>query len=41
MYQSLKFQNKYERQAAFNYNSEKKMKEILNQYLDKITIEVI
>ena len=41
MYQSLKIQNKYERQVAFNYNSEKKMKEILNKYLDRITIEVL
>lgn len=37
----MKIQNKYERQIAFNYNSEKKMKEILNVYLDRITIEVL
>jgi len=41
MYQSMKIQNKYERQIAFNYNSEQKMKEILNKYLGKITIEVL
>ena len=41
MYQSLKIQNKYERQVAFSYNSEQKMKEILNKYLDRIVIEVI
>lgn len=41
MYQSLKINNKYERQLAFNYNSEKQMKEILNIYLDRIVLEVI
>ena len=41
MYQNLKIQNKYERQLAFNYNDEKKMKEILNPYLDRIIIEVL
>jgi len=41
MYQSMKIQNKYERQIAFNYNSEKTMKELLNKYLHRIVIEVI
>jgi len=38
MYQNLKIQNKYERQIAFSYNSEQKMKEILNKYLGDIII---
>lgn len=37
----LKIKNKYEKQLAFNYNSEMKMKEILNNYLDKITLEIL
>ncbi len=37
----LKIQNKYEKQLVFNYNSEIKMKEILNKFLDRIIIEVI
>jgi hypothetical protein len=38
MYQNLKIQNKYERQLAFSYNEETKMKQILGKYLDKIII---
>ena len=41
MYQNLKIQNKYERQLAFSYNSEQKMKEILNVYLGDIIINVL
>lgn len=41
MYQNLKIQNKYERQLAFNYNSEQKMKEILNKYLGEIILNVM
>lgn len=37
----LKFNNKYEKQLVFNYNSEQKMKEILNKFLDRIIVEVI
>lgn len=37
----LKFNNKYEKQLVFNYNSEQKMKEILNKFLDRIVVEVI
>jgi hypothetical protein len=33
--------NKYERQLVFNYNSEQKMKEIMNKFLDRITVEVL
>eukprot|EP00347_Sterkiella_histriomuscorum_P023653 403333856 len=41
MMTKLKFQNKYEKQLVFNYNSEQKMKEIMNKYLDKITLVII
>ena len=41
MYQNLKIQNKYERQLAFSYNSEQKMKEILNKYLGDIIVNVL
>ena len=41
MNSKLKFNNKYERQLVFNYNSEQKMKEILNKFLDRIVIEVL
>ena len=37
----LKVPNKYERQLVFNYNSEQKMKEILNKFLDRIIVEVL
>ena len=41
MMKQLKIQNKYERQLVFNYNSEQKMKEIMNQFLDRIILEII
>ena len=37
----LKVKTKDERQLVFNYNSEQKMKEILNLHLDRIIVEVI
>jgi predicted RecB family endonuclease len=37
----LKVPNKYERQLVFNYNSDQKMKEILNKFLDRIIVEVL
>lgn len=41
MMKQLKVSNKYERQLVFNYNSEQKMKEILNQFLARIIVEVL
>jgi hypothetical protein len=37
----LKVPNKQERQLVFNYNSEQKMKEIMNKFLDRIIVEVL
>ncbi|CDW80673.1 proteasome-associated protein ecm29 homolog [Stylonychia lemnae] len=39
MMTKLKIQNKHERQLVFNYNSEQKMKEIMNKFLDRIILE--
>ena len=41
MMTKLKLPNKYERQLVFNYNSQQKMKEIMNKFLDRIVLEVI
>ncbi len=41
MMKQLKVPNKYERQLVFNYNSEQKMKEIMNKYLHRIVVEVL
>lgn len=41
MLQKLKVNHKYERQLVFNYNSEQKMTEILNKFLDRIIVEVL
>ena len=43
MMKQLKMNNKYERQLVFNYNSEEKMREILNKNntLGRIVLEVI
>jgi hypothetical protein len=37
----LKVKTKDERQLVFNYNSDQKMKEIMNKFLDRIIVEVL
>ena len=37
----LKVKHKTEGQLVFNYNSEQKMKEIMNKFLDRIVVEVL
>lgn len=41
MVSKLKFQNKFEKQLVFNYNSEQQMKQIMNKFLDRIVLEII
>jgi polyphosphate kinase len=41
MMTKLKIPSKHERQLVFNYNSEQRMKEILNKFLDRIILEVL
>lgn len=37
----LKIKSKEERQLTFNRNSELKMKEVLNKYLDRIILDIL
>lgn len=39
--EKLKIKSKHERQLMFNYNSQQKIKEILNSYMERIIIEII
>lgn len=39
--EKLKIKNKYEAQMAFNYNSQVKIRQILNSYMDRIILEMI
>ena len=39
--EKLKIKSKEERQLMFNYNSQKKIKEILNAYMERIILEII
>lgn len=39
--EKLKIKNKYERQLAFNHNSQQKIKDILNVHMDRIIVEMV
>jgi len=39
--EKLKIKSKHERQLMFNFNSQLKIKEILNSYMERIIIEII
>ena len=41
MAEKLKIKSKHERQLMFNYNSQIKIKEILNSYMERIIVELI
>ena len=41
MAEKLKIKSKHERQLMFNHNSQQKIKEILNTYMERIIVEII